>query len=121
MTGRYSLRTGIRDTYNGGAIMATEEVTVAEMLKQQDIKQVSLASGTWATIIRSARATRDSTNRSSTFPAAWDSPAILQHFFKRDSSYYDPVLWYNGEQKAYEGYCSDIFTDEAVTFIEQAS
>jgi len=29
MTGRYSLRTGIRDTYNGGAIMAPEEVTIA--------------------------------------------------------------------------------------------
>ena len=36
MTGRYSLRTGIRDTYNGGAIMATEEVTIAEMLKEAD-------------------------------------------------------------------------------------
>lgn len=33
MTGRYSLRTGVRDTYNGGATMATEEITLAEMLK----------------------------------------------------------------------------------------
>src|SRR5690606_22227020 len=33
MTGRFSLRTGVRDTYNGGAIMAPEEVTIAEMLK----------------------------------------------------------------------------------------
>ena len=33
MTGRYSLRTGVHDTYNGGAIMATSEVTIAEMLK----------------------------------------------------------------------------------------
>ena len=35
MTGRYSLRTGIRDTYNGGAIMATDEVTIAELLKKE--------------------------------------------------------------------------------------
>ena len=34
MTGRYSLRTGVRDTYNGGAIMATGEVTIAEMLQK---------------------------------------------------------------------------------------
>ena len=34
MTGRYSLRTGIRDTYNGGAIMAPNEITIAEILKQ---------------------------------------------------------------------------------------
>ena len=38
MTGRYSLRTGIRDTYNGGAIMASNEVTIAEMLKQANYK-----------------------------------------------------------------------------------
>ncbi|MCK4750735.1 MAG: sulfatase-like hydrolase/transferase, partial [Bacteroidales bacterium] len=38
MTGRYSLRTGIRDTYNGGATMASNEVTIAEMLKQADYK-----------------------------------------------------------------------------------
>ncbi len=34
MTGRYSLRTGVHDTYNGGAIMATEEITIAEVLKE---------------------------------------------------------------------------------------
>jgi len=34
MTGRYSLRTGIHDTYNGGAIMASNEITIAEMLKE---------------------------------------------------------------------------------------
>jgi arylsulfatase A-like enzyme len=33
MTGRYSLRTGVYDTHNGGAIMATEEITVAELLR----------------------------------------------------------------------------------------
>ncbi len=34
MTGRYSLRTGVRDTYNGGAMMAPTEVTIAELLKK---------------------------------------------------------------------------------------
>ena len=31
MTGRYSLRTGVHDTYNGGATMAPSEITIAEM------------------------------------------------------------------------------------------
>ena len=35
MTGRYSLRTGVHDTYNGGAIMAANEITVAEILKEK--------------------------------------------------------------------------------------
>ena len=38
MTGRYSLRTGVRDTYNGGAIMAPSEFTLAEMLKKVNYK-----------------------------------------------------------------------------------
>ena len=33
LTGRYSLRTGVYDTYNGGAIMATEEHALAEILR----------------------------------------------------------------------------------------
>ena len=39
MTGRYSLRTGVRDTYNGGAIMSTDEITIAELLQERIIKQ----------------------------------------------------------------------------------
>ena len=38
MTGRYSLRTGVRDTYNGGAIMASSEITLAEILKKINYK-----------------------------------------------------------------------------------
>ena len=34
MTGRYSLRTGVRDTYNGGAMMSSDETTIAEILKE---------------------------------------------------------------------------------------
>ena len=34
LTGRYSLRTGVRDTYNGGAQMSGDEITIAEILKE---------------------------------------------------------------------------------------
>ena len=34
MTGRYSERTGIYDTYNGGAIMSSDEITMAEVLRE---------------------------------------------------------------------------------------
>ena len=36
-----------------------------------------------------------------------------------ETSYFDPVLWHNNKQKAYEGYCSDIFTNNAIDFIEK--
>ena len=40
-------------------------------------------------------------------------------YFKGDRSYFDPVLWHNNKQEAYTGYCSDIFTDNAIAFIEK--
>ena len=40
-------------------------------------------------------------------------------YFKGDRSYFDPILWHNGKQEAYEGYCSDIFADKAIAFIEK--
>lgn len=119
MTGRYSLRTGIRDTYNGGAIMASNEVTIAEMLKQANYQ--TGAFGKW--------------HLGDNYPSTpnhqgFDESVIhlsggmgqvgdFTTYFQRDSSYFDPVLWHNGRQEAYQGYCSDIFADQAVRFIEE--
>ena len=41
------------------------------------------------------------------------------NYFKMETSYFDPVLWHNNQQEAYKGYCSDIFTDNAIGFIEK--
>ena len=38
MTGRYNYRTGVVDTYLGRAMMATEEITLAERLRDQGYK-----------------------------------------------------------------------------------
>ena len=116
---RYSLRTGVRDTYNGGAIMASNEVTIAEMLKQTNYK--TGAFGKW--------------HLGDNYPSTpnyqgFDESVIhlsggmgqvgdFTTYFQRDSSYFDPVLWHNGKQESYDGYCSDIFTDQAIDFIEK--
>jgi arylsulfatase len=46
-------------------------------------------------------------------------PGDFTTYFKFDRSYFDPVLWHNDQQESYKGYCSDIFTGEALKFIEQ--
>jgi arylsulfatase len=119
MTGRYSLRTGVRDTYNGGAMMATEEITVAEMLR--DAGYSTGLFGKWHLGDNYPFRPGDQGFDESLIHLAggMGQPGDFTTFFKNDSSYYDPVLWYNGEQKSYKGYCSDIFADEAVTFIEK--
>jgi arylsulfatase len=46
-------------------------------------------------------------------------PGDITTYFRGDSSYFDPVLWHNGSRESYKGYCSDIFADQAMGFIEK--
>ncbi|MBC6998609.1 arylsulfatase [Cytophaga sp. FL35] len=118
MTGRYSLRTGIRDTYNGGAIMATEEVTIAEMLKTANYRTGIF--GKWHLGDNYPSRPSDQGFDESLIHLSGGMGQVgdITTYFQGDRSYFDPVLWHNNQQQKYEGYCSDIFTQEAVRFIE---
>jgi arylsulfatase len=118
MTGRYSLRTGVRDTYNGGATMASGEVTLAEILKQANYKTGIF--GKWHLGDNYPSRPMDQGFDESVTHLAGGMGQVgdVTTYFQRDSSYYDPVLWHNGQQESYKGYCSDIFADEAMNFIE---
>lgn len=119
MTGRYSLRTGVRDTYNGGSIMDTEEVTIAEMLKEAGYSTGIF--GKWHLGDNYPARPNDQGFDESLIHLAggMGQPGDFTTFYRGDSSYFDPVLWQNGKQKPFAGYCSDIFTEEAISFIEQ--
>lgn len=119
MTGRYSLRTGVHDTYNGGAIMSTGEITIAEVLKEVGYK--TGAFGKWHLGDNYPSRPGDQGFDESVIHLAggMGQPGDFTTYVKFDRSYFDPVLWHNDQQKSYEGYCSDIFTGEALTFIEQ--
>ena len=119
MTGRYSLRTGIRDTYNGGAIMASNEVTIAEMLAQADYK--SGVFGKWHLGDNYPSRPSDQGFDESLIHLSGGMGQVgdITTYFKGNKSYFDPVLWHNNKKQAYTGYCSDIFTNEAINFIEK--
>lgn len=119
MTGRYSLRTGMRDTYNGGAIMASNEVTIAEMLKQANYS--TGAFGKWHLGDNYPSRPSDQGFDESVIHLSGGMGQVgdITTYFKGDRSYFDPVLWHNNEQESFEGYCSDIFTDQAINFIDK--
>ena len=119
MTGRYSLRTGVRDTYNGGAIMASSEVTLAEMLKQANFTTGIF--GKWHLGDNYPSRPSDQGFDESLIHLAGGIGQVgdFTNYFKKDTSYFDPILWHNNEQKPYQGYCSDIFTENAIEFIEK--
>ena len=118
MTGRYSLRTGIKDTYNGGAIMASSEVTIAEMLKQANYKTGIFGKWHLGDNYPSRPCDQGFDESLIHLGGGMGQVGDITTFFKKDKSYFDPVLWHNNKQEAYQGYCSDIFTDEALKFIE---
>jgi arylsulfatase A-like enzyme len=120
MTGRYSLRTGVFDTYNGGAIMSNQEITIAEYLKEAGYRTGIF--GKW--------------HLGDTYPfrphdQGFDISRVhagggigqpgdyYENFVKGDSSYFDPVLEFNGIKTETNGYCSDVFTDLAIEFIQE--
>lgn len=120
MTGRYSLRTGVRDTYNGGAIMAASEVTLAELLKQQDYRTGIFGKWHLGDSYPSRPIDQGFDESLIHLSGGMGQVGDFTTYFQGDRSYFDPVLWHNGAQQKYEGYCSDIFTDEAIDFVSES-
>ena len=111
MTGRYHYRSGVLETYRGGARMDGDEVTLAELLKAVGYRTGIF--GKW--------------HLGDSYPMR----AIDQGFEEalvlkaggitqppdRPNSYFDPLLWENGKPVRRTGYCTDIFFNAALDFI----
>lgn len=121
MTGRYSLRTGIRDTYNGGAIMASGELTIAEILREEGYATGLFGKWHLGDNFPSRPVDQGFDESLNHLGGGMGQAGDFTTWFRGDSSYFDPVLWHNGKQEKHFGYCSDIFADEAVKFIEKNS
>jgi arylsulfatase A-like enzyme len=121
MTGRYSLRTGVHDTYNGGAIMASSEVTIAEMLKGAGYTTGIFGKWHLGDNFPSRPIDQGFDESVTHLGGGMGQVGDFTTWFKGDRSYFDPVLWHNGKQEEYSGYCSDIFTEQAINFISNNS
>jgi arylsulfatase len=119
LTGRYSLRTGVYDTYNGGAIMDSEELTIAEILKNNGYKTGIF--GKWHLGDNYPFRPIDQGFTTSLVHRSGGMGQIgdIANYFKFDSSYFDPVLYRNGKKIQTYGYCTDVFTDAAIRFLQK--
>jgi arylsulfatase A-like enzyme len=115
MTGRYNYRTGVVDTFLGRSMMHPEEVTVAEMFGRAGYQTGIF--GKWHLGDNYPMRPGDQGFQESLVhgggglaqPA--DPPG--------GNSYFDPVLKRNGKDVKTRGYCTDVFTDAALAFIDQ--
>ena len=119
MTGRYHALTGVYDTYNGGATMATEEVTLAEILKENGYKTGIF--GKWHLGDNYPFRPQDQGFQTTLIHPSGGMGQVgdIYNYFHGDSSYFDPVLLKNGTPVQTKGYCTDVFTDAAIDFIRE--
>lgn len=119
MTGRYSERTGVYDTYNGGAIMSDEEITIAEILKENGYETGIF--GKWHLGDNYPYRPSDQGFDVSVVHRAggMGQPGDILNYFAGDSAYFNPGLFENDKPVQKTGYCSDIFSDEAIRFIRK--
>ncbi|MCD6596752.1 MAG: arylsulfatase, partial [Bacteroidales bacterium] len=119
MTGKYHALTGVYDTYNGGAIMATEEVTLAEILKDHGYKTGIF--GKWHLGDNYPFRPQDQGFLTTLIHPSGGIGQVgdIYNYFKGDSSYFNPVLLKNGIPTNTKGYCTDVFTEGVIDFIRE--
>jgi arylsulfatase/arylsulfatase A len=117
MTGRYNYRTRCIDTYKGRAMMDPAEVTIAEVLREANYRTGIY--GKW--------------HLGDLYPMRPMDQGFEDSLIHRgggigqpsdpigaEGKYTDPTLLKNGIETPMKGYCTDIYFDGAMDFIESA-
>jgi arylsulfatase A-like enzyme len=117
LTGRYNYRTGAIDTFRGRAMMHADELTLAEMLAKAGYRTGIF--GKWHVGDNYPLRARDQGFQESLTIwggglVQWADPPQAG-----GNSYFDPWLSDNGKETQFKGYCSDIYTDAAIEYIDR--
>jgi arylsulfatase A-like enzyme len=113
MTGRYAYRTGVVDTYRGRSMMHPDEVTLAEMLGASGYR-----TGIFGKWHLGDNAPLRPIDQGFAEALVCRGGGLGQVSGPPGNTYFDPILTHNGREEKAEGYCSDVFADAAIRFIE---
>jgi len=109
LTGRYHYRTGVVDTYLGRSMMHADEVTLAELLRDEGYRTGLF--GKWHLGDNYPLRAIDQGFQTA---LCHRGGGISQPSDPPGNSYFDPVLEDNGRPVRMKGYCTDIFFHRAI-------
>ncbi len=114
MSGRYAYRTRAIDTYCGRSMMDPEEYTLAEMLRDAGYRTGLF--GKWH--LGDSYPTRP-IDQGFEEVLMHNGGGLRQPANLGDDGYDDPELMHNGQLRKFQGFCTDIFGDATMDFIER--
>lgn len=96
MTGRYNIRTGVYDTFSGGAIMASNEITIAEVFKENDYATGLFGKWHLGNSYPSRPQDQGFSNSEWYLSGGIGQVDDVFNYYEKDHSYFDPLLFKNG-------------------------
>lgn len=114
LTGRYSTRTGVWHTINGRSMMHPEELTLAEVFKASGYATAMI--GKW--------------HLGDNYPCRPEDQGFDHTVWHHGggigngpdywgNDYFDDTYKVNGAWRKFDGYCTDVWFDQAIQYIEQ--
>lgn len=116
ITGRYSSRTGVWHTIMGRSIVHREETTFADVLS--DVGYATGFFGKWHLGDSSPYRPIDRGFQEAVYHGGGGVGQTPDYW---GNDYFDDTYWHNGNPTAYQGYCTDVFFDNALRFIEETA
>ncbi|GAA0880817.1 arylsulfatase [Algoriphagus jejuensis] len=114
MTGRYTNRLNVYHTITGRSLLYEDEVILPQIFAQNGYTNGMF--GKWHLGDNYPFRPED---RGFHEVVRHGGGGITQGPDYWDNDYFDDTYWHNGEMEKYEGYCTDVFFDEAMDFIEE--
>ena len=113
MTGRYNYRTRVTDTWKGRSLIDPEERTLAEVMKESGYK-----TGIFGKWHLGDNYPMRAIDQGFDEAIVHRGGGLAQPSCPKGNGYFDPVLMHNGKEEKYHGYCMDVYTIAAMSFVE---
>ncbi len=117
MTGIDAMRNGCTAVCQGRSMMRSELPTMANFFA--DAGYATGHFGKWHLGDSYPHRPQDRGFQETIHHRAWGITSLADHWDNHTDVYFGPILSHNGVDKKFEGYCTDIFFDESMKWIEK--